>query len=121
MVSTPEEFTDNSPIYSISSTPIKKPRARKSLCLFTNILDVKKTTFRQVGYAKYNRKAIKFGNKPWALKTKRKGNSQIDEQINKPLYNYIMHHLQFVQSSVVNDCLKMKIYGHTNPQLVPKL
>ena len=44
MVSTPEGFTDDSPIYPMKSTPVKKPRARKSLCMFTNILDVKKKT-----------------------------------------------------------------------------
>ena len=32
-----------------------------------------------------------------------------------------MHHPQVVQSPIVNDCLKVKIYGHTEPQLVPKL
>ena len=42
MFSTPEGFTDNIPIYIMTSTPFKKPRAQKSLCLFTNILDVKK-------------------------------------------------------------------------------
>ena len=41
MVSTPELFTDNSPISPMISTPVKKPRAQKSLCLFTNILYVK--------------------------------------------------------------------------------
>ena len=40
MVSTPEVFTDNSPISPITSTPLKKLRAQKSLCLFTNVLDV---------------------------------------------------------------------------------
>ena len=39
--STPEGFTDNSPNVNLTSSPIKKPSARKSLCLFTNILDVK--------------------------------------------------------------------------------
>ena len=41
MVSTPEGFTDNIPISPITSTPIKKLSAQKSLCLFTNILEVK--------------------------------------------------------------------------------
>ena len=41
MVSTPEGLTNNSPIYPMTSTTVKKPSARKSLCLFTNILDVK--------------------------------------------------------------------------------
>ena len=41
LLSTPEGFTDNSPNVDMPSTPVKKPSARKSLCLFTNILDVK--------------------------------------------------------------------------------
>ena len=32
-----------------------------------------------------------------------------------------MHHPQVVQSPIFNDCLKVKIDGHTEPQLVPKL
>ena len=42
MVSTPGLFTNNSTISPMTSTSVKKPRAQKSLCLFTNILDVKK-------------------------------------------------------------------------------
>ena len=41
IVSTPELFTDNSPISTMTPTPINKPSAQKSLCLFTNILYVK--------------------------------------------------------------------------------
>ena len=41
MVSTPEGFIYGSPRSSMTSTPVKKPRARTSLCLFTNILYVK--------------------------------------------------------------------------------
>ena len=44
MVSTPEGFNNNSPISPIKSTSVKKPSARKSLCLFTNIFDMKKKT-----------------------------------------------------------------------------
>ena len=42
MVSTPKEFTNNSPISPTTSSPVKKPSAQKSLCMFTNVLDVKK-------------------------------------------------------------------------------
>ena len=53
MVSNTEEFTDTSPRYFMTRTLVKKPNARKSLCLFTNILDVKKKTgIRQFGDAK---------------------------------------------------------------------
>ena len=34
MVSTPEVFTDDSPISTMTSTPVNKPSARKSLCIF---------------------------------------------------------------------------------------
>ena len=43
MVSNPEWLTDNSTKYTINQTQVKKPSATKSLCLLTNILDVKKT------------------------------------------------------------------------------
>ena len=32
-----------------------------------------------------------------------------------------MHHPQVVQSPIFNDCMKVKIDGHTEPQLVPKI
>ena len=41
ILSTPEGFTDKSPNVHMPSTPVKKPSARKSQCLFTNKLDVK--------------------------------------------------------------------------------
>ena len=73
MVSTPEVSTNNSTISPMTPTPVKKPSARKSLCLFTNILYAKKkTATRQFGAAKSNNKAIKYGTTPWELKQKRK-------------------------------------------------
>ena len=69
MVYTSEGFTDNSHISPMTSTPFKKKSARKSLCMFTKISEVKnKTACRRVGVAKYKRKAIKYGNTPWTLK-----------------------------------------------------
>ena len=119
MVSTPEVFTNDGTISPMKSTPVNKPSYRKSLCLFTNILDVKKKTdIRRVGAAKLERKAIKYGTTPWVLKQKQKRNSKINYQINNSLYNWIMHHPQDVQSPIVNDCLKVNIGGHTEPQLV---
>ena len=44
MVSTPEGFTNNSPISPMTPTPVKKQSARKSLCLFNTIIDVKNKT-----------------------------------------------------------------------------
>ena len=46
MVSTPEEFTYDIPHVSMTSTPVLKS-ARKSLCLFTNILNVKNRTAKR--------------------------------------------------------------------------
>ena len=47
ILSTPEGVTDNSPNVHLTSTPVKKPSARKSLCLFTNVLDVKPKTAKR--------------------------------------------------------------------------
>ena len=44
MVYTPEGVTDNITNVPMTSTPVKKPSVRKSLCLFTNILNVKPKT-----------------------------------------------------------------------------
>ena len=45
--------------------------------MFTNILYVEKNSYRRIRAAKYKRKAIKYGNTPWAFKKKRKGHSKI--------------------------------------------
>ena len=42
MVSTPEEFTYDIPNVPMVSTPVKKTSVKESLCLFTNILNVKR-------------------------------------------------------------------------------
>ena len=64
MVYSTEGFTNNSPIYPIKSTPVKKPRYWKALCMFANVIEVKKTAYRQVEATKSKRKEIKFGNTP---------------------------------------------------------
>ena len=74
----------------------------------------------EFGAAKSKRKAIKSGTRPWAKKKKRKVNSKINHQISKSLYNWIMRHPQVLQPPLFNDCLKVKIYGHTRPQIFPK-
>ena len=54
MVSTPEGSTKNSPISTMTSEPVKRTSARKSLCMFTNVLEVKnKTAYHRVGAAKH--------------------------------------------------------------------
>ena len=45
MVSTPEGFANNSTISPMTPTPVNKPSARISMCLFTSILDVKKKAY----------------------------------------------------------------------------
>ena len=57
----------------MNPTQVKKPSARESLCLFTNILDMKKKTdICRVGYSKSKRKAIKAGTKLWKTKKSEK-------------------------------------------------
>ena len=70
---TPEGVTDNSPNVHMTSTPVKKPSARKSLCLFTNILDIQPKTEKHIFVAsKSRRKAMKVCNSLWTKKkTKR--------------------------------------------------
>ena len=59
MVSNPEGVTDDSTNVPMTSTPVKKLSARKSLCLFINIFDVrKKTAKRRIGAAKSKRRAM---------------------------------------------------------------
>ena len=71
--STPYGFTDSSPNVHMPSTPVKNPSASKSLCLFTNILDVQpKTAKRRFVAAKSRRKYMKVCNSLWTKnKTKR--------------------------------------------------
>ena len=72
ILSTPEGVTDNSPNVHMTSTPVKKSSARKSLCLFTNILDVKPTTAkRRFVAAKFRQKSMKVCNSLWTKKKKR--------------------------------------------------
>ena len=74
ILSTPEGVTDNSPNVHLTSSPVKKPSARKSLCLFTNILDVKtKTAKRRFVAEKSRRKAVKVCNSFWTTKKNERG------------------------------------------------
>ena len=120
MVSNPEGFTNNSPIYLMTPTPVKKPSARKSLCLFNNILYLKnKAATCRVRAAKSKSKEIKSGTIPWSLNPKQKVNSMIIDQIKNYLYNWIMHNPQVLQSLIFNDFMKVNIDGHIEPQIVP--
>ena len=56
----------------MTSKPVKKPNARKSLCLFTNILDVKPTTAKRRFVAvKSRRKSMKVCNSLWTKKNEK--------------------------------------------------
>ena len=73
MVSTAEGVTYDSPNVPMISTPVKNPSDSKSLCLFTNIFDVKKKTAKHIiGPAEYKRRAMKVGNRIWTKKKNEK-------------------------------------------------
>ena len=48
------------------------------VCFLTFYTEQKKTAYCRFGVAKSNHKAIKYVNTPWALKKKRKGNSNFN-------------------------------------------
>ena len=122
MVSTTERFTYNSIISPGPPMIIKKCSARKSLRLFTAVLDLKKKTdFLQVGATKSTHKATISGIMLWSSIPKRKEHTKIKEQVKKYLYNWILQHPQVEQSPISNDCLRVSIDGHSEPQLVTKL
>ena len=98
MVLTPEEVTYDSPNVPMTYTPVKKPSSRKSLCLFTNILNVEKNPSKIcVGAAKSKRRSMKVGNIMCTNKKRRKEHSKINEQIKRNLYAWITCHPQVVQ------------------------
>ena len=73
IISTPEGVKYNSPNVPMLSTPAKKPSARKSMCLFTNTLDVKPTTSkRRFVAAKSSPRSMKVCNSLWTKKIKTK-------------------------------------------------
>ena len=81
ILSTPEGVTYNSLNVHMPSSPVKKPSARKLLCLFTNILDVKPTTAKRRFFAaKSRRKSMKLCNSLWTKKTKRAFKNQLSYQ-----------------------------------------
>ena len=71
----------------MTSSTAKKLSASKSLCLFTNILDVKpKTEKLRFVAEKSKRKSMKFGTGLCTKTIKQKGNSKINDQIKRHLY-----------------------------------
>ena len=80
ILSTPEGVTDNSPNVPLTSTPVKKPSASKSLCVFTTIFYVKpRTARRHFVAAKSKRKSMKIGNSLWTRGKKRNRHSKINK------------------------------------------
>ena len=72
LLSTPEGVKYNSPNVHLTSSPVKKPSARKSMCLFTNILAVKPITAkRRFVAAKSRRKSMKVCNILWTKKNEK--------------------------------------------------
>ena len=72
ILSTPEGVIDNSPNVHLTLSPVKKPSAMKSLCLFTNILDVQpETAKRRFVAAKPRRKSMKVCNSLWGKKNEK--------------------------------------------------
>ena len=71
--------------------------------------------------AESKRRVIRVVNILWTNKTKRKGNSKINEQIKRNLYTWIKSHPKVVQSPISNYCLEVILDDQTEPQLVPKL
>ena len=81
IISTLEGVTEDSTDVPMTSTPVKKPSARKSMCLFTNILDVKpKIAKRRFVAAKSKLKAMKVGSNLW---TKKKNEKSIQKLMNR--------------------------------------
>ena len=73
------------------SVNVKNPSARKSLHLFTEVLDIKnKTAFRRVCYDKTKRKEIRAVSMLWSIIPKMKGHTIINEWVNKYLYTCIL-------------------------------
>ena len=97
MASTQEGVTYNSSNVPLTSTPVKKPSARKSICLFTNILNVKlKTEKRRIVAAKSKLRATKVGTSQWINKIRRREHSKINENIKRNMYAWITCHPQVV-------------------------
>ena len=98
IVSTPEEVTRDSPSLPMTSTPLKKPSARKSMCLFANILDVKdKTAKLRIVAAQSKYRSMKLGTSLWTKKTKQKEHSKINYNIKRNMYAWITRHPQVFQ------------------------
>ena len=79
---TPSRFTENSPISPGPSMIFIKPSPRKSLCLFTEVLNVKnKTDVRQVSDAKSKYKSNRAGSILCSVIPNIRRHTKIKEQV----------------------------------------
>ena len=56
----------------------------------------------------------------WSSIPKNKVHTKINAQVNTSVYNFNLQRTKVLQSPIANDCLKVSIDGHSEPQLVPK-
>ena len=119
MVSTTDKFTYNSTMLPGPSVTFRNPSARKSLCLFTEFLDVKnKTDVSPVSAAESKCKAVREDIMLWSSIPKRRRYTKINEQVKISLYIGILQNPRVVQSPSANYCFKVSIDGPSEPQLV---
>ena len=95
--------------------PTKNTSAIKSLRQFSEALDVKyKTDVHKLGAAKAKRKAIRTGNELWSNIDIPGGHTKINQNSKEDLYNFILHHTQFVKYPISNYYIYESIDGNSN-------
>ena len=110
MVSKPEVHINNSPMKPNPSVSTKMPITIKSLHQCSEILDVKhNTAIFRLGAAKEKHRFIRTGNVLWSNISKCSGHKKINQKVVEALYNWILHHPQVMQSTIVNYCLYVSI------------
>ena len=83
-------------------------------------MDVKhKTAIRGLCDAKSKRKAIRAGNVLCFIISKRLGHTQINKCVNITLYEWILKHIQVLQSPISNYLLKVSLDNNSETQMVP--
>ena len=93
---------------------VKNLSVCKLLRQFTELLYTKnKTATRCLGASKSKRKEIRANSAMCSIIPKLRGYKKINEWVNEDLYNWILHHLQVLQSPIVNYLLKASIDGHS--------
>ena len=91
---------------------IQRIQAQKSLWTDFQIYWIKKTAVHRLSASK-KLKAIGTGYVLWLIIPTWIGHAKINAKVNKYLYDWVLHHPQFVQSPISNDCLKFSIDGKT--------